>query len=67
MAAAMKICGLSLRFGQRLLLDRAEAEFERGRIMPIVGPSGPDKTTFLHATTRLAQQDGSQRFPIRGD
>jgi len=59
MAAAVKLSGLSLRFGQRVLLDRADAEFECGKITLIVGPSGSGKTTLLRAIAGLVQRDDS--------
>ena len=52
-ATAVEIRNLSLRAGQRLLVDRGSARFEPGEITLIVGPSGAGKSLLLRVLAGL--------------
>jgi ABC-type multidrug transport system ATPase subunit/ABC-type transporter Mla maintaining outer membrane lipid asymmetry permease subunit MlaE len=50
---AVEIRDLSLRAGQRLLVERGSARFEPGQITLIVGPSGAGKSLLLRVLAGL--------------
>jgi putative ABC transport system ATP-binding protein len=49
--------GLSKRFGETVVLDGLDADFQAGRLHAVVGPSGSGKTTFLHLLAGLELPD----------
>jgi iron complex transport system ATP-binding protein len=44
---------LVFRVGQRALVDRVSAQFERGRLHLIIGPNGAGKSTLIRLLARL--------------
>jgi len=61
-ATAIRIVGLSKRFGDRIVLDDVSFEVAAGEVVAILGASGAGKTTLFRCVTRLAQSDGGQIF-----
>ena len=59
---AIRIVGLSKRFGDRIVLDDVSFEVAAGEVVAILGASGAGKTTLFRCITRLAQSDGGQIF-----
>jgi phosphonate transport system ATP-binding protein len=59
---AIRIVGLSKRFGGRIVLDDVSFEVAAGEVVAILGASGAGKTTLFRCVTRLAQSDGGQIF-----
>jgi phosphonate transport system ATP-binding protein len=59
---AIRIIGLSKRFGDRIVLDDVSFEVAAGEVVAILGASGAGKTTLFRCVTRLAQSDGGQIF-----
>lgn len=49
----MKITGLSLGYGEHLIVDTVDLEIPRGRLTAIVGPNGSGKSTLLRGMSRL--------------
>jgi phosphonate transport system ATP-binding protein len=59
---AIRIVGLSKRFGDRIVLDDVSFEVAAGEVVAILGASGAGKTTLFRCVTRLAQSDSGQIF-----
>jgi len=51
--AAIRIAGLTVRFGEVLAVDDVSIHVEEGEFVSIVGPSGCGKTTILNLLTGL--------------
>jgi phosphate transport system ATP-binding protein len=51
--AAVAVNGLTVRLGQRRLLDEVTVGFSGKRITAIVGPTGSGKTTLLRSVNRM--------------
>ena len=51
----IKIKDLSVRYGERTVLDKINLEFPRGQITVIMGPSGCGKTTLLKGINRFLE------------
>jgi NitT/TauT family transport system ATP-binding protein len=51
--AAIRIAGLTVRFGSVLAVDDVSIDIEKGEFVSIVGPSGCGKTTILNLLTGL--------------
>jgi len=49
----MKISGLSLGYGERLVVDSVDLDIPRGALTAIVGPNGSGKSTLLRGMSRL--------------
>jgi len=55
MDAHIKFKDLSVRYGERTVLDKVNVEFPRGQITVIMGPSGCGKTTLLKGINRFLE------------
>jgi ABC-2 type transport system ATP-binding protein len=55
MSAALEICGLTKRYGDKLALDDVDLRVEEGSIFGFLGPNGAGKTTTLRILTGLAK------------
>jgi phosphate transport system ATP-binding protein len=51
--AAMQARGLSLGFGSKTVLEDANADFPKGKVTALIGPTGSGKTTLLRALNRM--------------
>ena len=51
---AIRIVGLSKRFGDRIVLDDVSFEVAAGEVVAILGASGAGKTTLFRCVTLLA-------------
>ncbi len=56
---------LTIRAGERVLLDGAKARFEPGQVTLIVGPSGAGKSTLLRLLSGL-MGDGDEGLEVTG-
>jgi iron complex transport system ATP-binding protein len=54
-APAVIASGLSVRLGERTIIDDVDVELARGRITALVGPNGSGKSTLLRAFSRILQ------------
>ena len=63
--AAVRVRDLSVRLGQRALIDGISVTFPYRRITAIVGPTGSGKTTLLRAVNRM--HDSSPGMSVHGD
>ena len=59
---AIRIVGLSKRFGDRIVLDDVSFDEAAGEVVAILGASGAGKTTLFRCLTRLASSDDGQIF-----
>ena len=59
---AIRIVGLSKRFGDRVVLDDVSFEVAAGEVVAILGASGAGKTTLFRCVTRLAPSDSGKIF-----
>ncbi len=51
--AAISVCGLSKRFGDKLVLDDVSLEIRAGSVYGLLGPNGAGKTTLIRILTTL--------------
>jgi ABC-type polar amino acid transport system ATPase subunit len=51
--AVLRVDGLRLRRGERVILDGVSLEIGRGELVAVMGPSGSGKTTILRAAAGL--------------
>jgi ABC-2 type transport system ATP-binding protein len=51
--AALKINGLSKRYGERLVVDHLDLEIRRGEVFGFLGPNGAGKTTTIRMVLGL--------------
>ena len=58
--AALRTRGLSMAFGDHLVLDRIDLDVGDGEFLSIVGPSGCGKTTLLRLLAGLVQPTGGE-------
>jgi phosphonate transport system ATP-binding protein len=59
---AIRIVGLTKRFGDRTALNDISFEVSAGEVVAVLGVSGAGKTTLFRCLTRLAQPDGGEVF-----
>jgi thiamine transport system ATP-binding protein len=53
----LDLAGISVRFGQRLVLDRVSAHVGRGEVVALLGESGSGKSTLLRVAAGLLTPD----------
>lgn len=53
----LDLAGISVRFGQRLVLDRVSADVGRGEVVALLGESGSGKSTLLRVAAGLLTPD----------
>jgi NitT/TauT family transport system ATP-binding protein len=58
--AAIRIAGLTVRFGEVLAVDDVSIDIEQGEFVSIVGPSGCGKTTILNLLTGLVPLESGE-------
>jgi tungstate transport system ATP-binding protein len=49
----LRLCGITVRYGQRVVLDLPELTVGPGEVLAIMGPNGAGKSTLLHVTALL--------------
>ncbi|EGA72260.1 iron(III) ABC transporter ATP-binding protein [Vibrio sinaloensis DSM 21326] len=54
--------GLKKAFGQSIVVDQANAEFEKGKVTSIIGPNGAGKSTLLSMASRLVSKDAGEVY-----
>ncbi|TKV18227.1 ATP-binding cassette domain-containing protein, partial [Citrobacter sp. TBCS-11] len=47
MTSPITVKGMSVKFGDKIILDRLSYDFESGKIICLIGPSGSGKSTFI--------------------
>ena len=55
----LEIRDLSVRYGQKTIVDRLSFSVQEGQWLMIVGPNGAGKSTALEAVTQAAPYTGS--------
>ncbi len=53
----LDVRGVTVRFGDRMVLDEADLDVERGEIVALLGPSGAGKSTLLRVIAGLLAPD----------
>jgi heme exporter protein A len=53
-SAVIRGCGISKRYGEKLVFDRLDLEVEQGGFLLVTGPNGSGKTTLLRLCAGLA-------------
>ncbi len=61
----IEIDDVSVRLGERLVLDRIGMRCEKGELIAVLGPNGAGKTTLLRGIAGLAIADGRIRLAGR--
>jgi ABC-2 type transport system ATP-binding protein len=54
---AVRVCGLSKRYGEKQALDRLDLRVEPGELRGLLGPNGAGKTTLLRVLFGLIRPD----------
>ncbi len=57
---AIKTSGLTVEFGNNIILDNINVEIENGDFVAIVGPNGSGKTTFLKALLSIVKPSSGE-------
>jgi ABC-type Fe3+/spermidine/putrescine transport system ATPase subunit len=57
---AVELCGISKRFGSRVILDSIELQVARGEVLALVGPSGSGKSTLMHIVSGIETADAGR-------
>ncbi len=66
MTPLLSVRNLTLRFGDRTVLDKVDLDLEAGQIVTLIGPNGAGKTSLVRVILGLQAPDsGSLDFPRR--
>jgi iron complex transport system ATP-binding protein len=57
---SLEFCSVSLRLGDRQILDDVTFNLEAGQVVGLVGPNGAGKSTLVRAATRVLEPDGGE-------
>lgn len=57
MTSPITINDISVKFGDKAILDHLSYEFESGKIICLIGPSGAGKSTFIKAIVGMQKLD----------
>ena len=49
----LRLCGVTVRYGQRVVLDLPELTIAPGEVLAVMGPNGAGKSTLLHVAALL--------------
>src|SRR5690348_1158590 len=60
MSAALRVAGLTKRYGGKLAVDTLGFEVRRGELYALLGPNGAGKTTTLRMIAGLLNADAGQ-------
>lgn len=55
---ALEVENLTVRDGEKLILNKISLGIDRGEILGVIGPAGSGKTTLLRAINRMIDLDG---------
>jgi len=61
----MKLTGIKKRYGENVVFDGFDFEFEEGKITALLGSSGCGKTTLLNIVSGLTDYEGQADTPER--
>ena len=56
-SSALRVAGVTHRFGERLVLDDVDLEIAPGRVVGLLGPNGAGKTTLMRIIFGVIQPD----------
>ncbi len=59
-SSAVKLSGLSKRFGKQIAVDQIDLEIENGTIFGLLGPNGAGKSTTIRMLVGLTQPDDGE-------
>lgn len=57
MTSPITVKGMSVKFGDKVILDRLSYDFESGKIICLIGPSGSGKSTFIKSIVGMQKLD----------
>jgi ABC-2 type transport system ATP-binding protein len=57
MTSPITVKGMSVKFGDKIILDRLSYDFESGKIICLIGPSGSGKSTFIKSIVGMQKLD----------
>jgi tungstate transport system ATP-binding protein len=56
----LRLCGVTVRYGQRVVLDLPELSVAPGEVLVIMGPNGAGKSTLLHVAALLRRPQSGE-------
>ncbi len=59
-APVLRLCGVIVRYGQRIVLDLPELRVTPGEVLAIMGPNGSGKSTLLHVAALLRRPQSGE-------
>lgn len=64
---AVRVRGLTKRYGQRTVVDGIDLEVRRGEVFALLGPNGAGKTTTVEILEGLRRRDGGEVLVLGED